>query len=182
MTVSSTEGISVPYTPGVSSSAYTGSTDSTSASGILAANLLGQSDTTQSTEDQQQMFLQLLVAQLKYQDPMNPTDNSQLIQQEAQMTSLQAMQNLAKQNTQLLSSTMAFGAASMIGKTVTYDDGDGTSTTGTVSSVAFGTKGPVLAIDGVAVLLTNVLSVNGTSATSTTSSDSASSGDTESNQ
>ena len=179
MTVTPTGGIAVPYEPGVPSSAFTGTTSTTSSAGILAANLLGDSDTTQSTKDQQQMFLQLLVAQLKYQDPMNPTDNSQLIQQEAQMTSLQAMQNLAKQNTQLLSSTMAFGAASMIGKTVTYDNGDGTSTTGTVSSVAFGTKGPVLAINGAAVLLTNVLSVNGTP---TTSSDSDSSGNTESDQ
>jgi len=133
------------------------------------------------------MFLQLLVAQLKYQDPMNPTDNSQLIQQEAQMTSLQAMQNLSQQSTQMLSTTMAFGAASMIGKTVTYDNGDGTSTSGTVSSVAFGTKGPVLAINGAAVLLTDVLSVDGatsstsTSSTTTTSDSSSTSSDTESN-
>jgi flagellar basal-body rod modification protein FlgD len=192
VTVSPTSGIPVPYEPGVPSSAYD-STGTTSSTGILAANLLGDSDTTQSAKDQQQMFLQLLVAQLRYQDPMNPTDNSQLIQQEAQMTSLQAMQNLAKQNTQLLSSTMAFGAASMIGKEVYYDKGDGTSATGTVSSVAFGSRGPVLAINGAAVLLTDVLSVNGTPTTTPTdptdnsgnsgnSGNSDSSNDTESDQ
>lgn len=39
-------------------------------------------------------FLKLLVAQLKYQDPMNPQTDTQFIGQLAQMTSLEQMQDL----------------------------------------------------------------------------------------
>ncbi len=39
-------------------------------------------------------FLQLLVAQMKYQDPLEPTDNTQYVSQLATFSSLQEMQNL----------------------------------------------------------------------------------------
>lgn len=40
------------------------------------------------------MFLQLLVTQMQYQDPMNPTDNTEYMSQLAQFSTLEAMQNL----------------------------------------------------------------------------------------
>ncbi|MCR4716835.1 MAG: hypothetical protein K5656_06610 [Lachnospiraceae bacterium] len=39
-------------------------------------------------------FLQLLVTQMKYQDPMNPSDSTQYMSQLAQFTSLEEMENL----------------------------------------------------------------------------------------
>jgi len=39
-------------------------------------------------------FLQLLVAQMKYQDPLEPTDNTQYVSQLATFSSLEQMQNL----------------------------------------------------------------------------------------
>ncbi len=39
-------------------------------------------------------FLQLLVTQMKYQDPMNPADSTQYMSQLAQFTSLEEMENL----------------------------------------------------------------------------------------
>lgn len=39
-------------------------------------------------------FLQLLVAQFKYQDPLNPVDDKQFIAQMAQFTALEQTQNL----------------------------------------------------------------------------------------
>jgi flagellar basal-body rod modification protein FlgD len=56
-------------------------------------------------------FLNLLVTQLRYQDPMNPTDDKEFIAQMAQFTSLEQMQNMNKN----LESSSAF---SMIGKEV----------------------------------------------------------------
>ena len=47
------------------------------------------------------MFLQLLVAQMRYQDPMNPTDSSQFLSQSAQFTALEKMQDVADQTAQL---------------------------------------------------------------------------------
>lgn len=40
-------------------------------------------------------FLQLLVAQMKYQDPMEPTSNTEYVAQYAQFSELEAMQNLS---------------------------------------------------------------------------------------
>lgn len=41
-------------------------------------------------------FLQLLVAQMRYQDPSNPSDSTQYMSQLAQFTSLEQMENLNK--------------------------------------------------------------------------------------
>ena len=66
--------------------------------------------TTTSKSADKDMFLQLLVAQMKYQDPMNPTDSSQFLAQSAQFTALEKMQAVADQTQQLVASQMAFGA------------------------------------------------------------------------
>ncbi len=56
-------------------------------------------------------FLQLLVAQMKYQDPMEPTDNTQYVAQLAQFSSLEAMNNMGE--------TMELQrGTSLVGKTV----------------------------------------------------------------
>lgn len=53
-------------------------------------------------------FLELLVTQLQYQDPLDPVDNTQMVSQLAQFSALEQMQNLAEtaatiSNTQALS-------------------------------------------------------------------------------
>lgn len=65
-------------------------------------------------------FLNLLVTQLQYQDPLNPTDDKAFIGQMAQFSALEQMQNL---NTSF-SSTKAFG---LIGKNVTASVADATT-------------------------------------------------------
>ena len=49
----------------------------------------GASSTTSGTAPSQQMFLQLLVAQIKNQDPTTPTDPSQFVAQLAQFSQLE---------------------------------------------------------------------------------------------
>jgi flagellar basal-body rod modification protein FlgD len=111
------------------------------------------------------MFLKLLVAQMKYQDPMNPTDSSQFLSQTAQFTSLEKMTTLADQMSSLLQSQMAFGASGMIGKSVTYTDDQGLPQTGTVTGASFLSTGPTLTIDGTSVPLTSLTSVGDTTTT-----------------
>jgi flagellar basal-body rod modification protein FlgD len=115
-----------------------------------------------STEDHD-MFLQLLVAQLRYQDPMNPTDSTQLMAQNAQFTALEKMQDVADGVQQLLSAQMSFGAANMLGQKVSYLDANGAQQSGVASGVSFLASGPVLTIDGTDVPVTSVISVGAAS-------------------
>ncbi|MDR3700076.1 MAG: flagellar hook capping FlgD N-terminal domain-containing protein [Candidatus Sulfopaludibacter sp.] len=64
----------------------------TSTSGASGANQNTTPATTTPTIDKN-MFLQLLVAQMKNQDPLNPTDSMQFVQQLAQFQQLEQTVN-----------------------------------------------------------------------------------------
>lgn len=70
-------------------------------------------------------FLKLLVAQLKNQDPINPLDNSQFINQSAAFSSLEALQNIQKSldNLAASNSNSLAGAAGLLGRQVTATAG-----------------------------------------------------------
>ncbi|MFL9933660.1 flagellar hook assembly protein FlgD [Paraburkholderia sp. RL18-103-BIB-C] len=101
----------------------------TTVSQTLLDTMNGASSSTSSTSstsgtsatDLQNTFLQLLVAQLKNQDPTNPMDSSQMTSQLAQISTVQGISQL---NTSLssLSTQLAAGqqsqAALLIGSTV----------------------------------------------------------------
>ena len=125
--------------------------------------------TTTSKSTDKDMFLQLLVAQMKYQDPMNPTDSSQFLAQSAQFTSLEKMQDVADRTAQLVSSQMAFGASGLVGRTVSWTTSDGVMSTGPVTGVAFGgADGPTLEVNGTSVTLAQVQSVRDSGASTQT--------------
>jgi flagellar basal-body rod modification protein FlgD len=136
----------------------------------VTSGMFGSPTTSSSTGKpaDKEMFLQLLVAQMRYQDPSNPTDSSQFLAQSAQFTALEKMQDVADQTAALLSAQMAFGASGLIGKQVSWADADGTTRTGTVRSVAFGAQGPMLDVDGSSCPIASVLSVKDNSGTTTT--------------
>ncbi|GAB2642049.1 hypothetical protein GCM10027270_33080 [Nocardioides ginkgobilobae] len=133
-----------------------------------------------ATDESKEMFLQLMVAQLRYQDPMNPADSSEFLSQNAQFTALEKMQDVADQTAMVLGATMAFGASSLVGRDVAYTLDDGTQGTGAVQGVTFGATGPVLDVDGVDVPLASVLSVTGSGASAGPSSATPSTGSTSS--
>ena len=112
-----------------------------------------------SSELDQDTFLKLMVAQLRNQDPMNPTDSSQFLAQTAQFTSLEKLGQVAERSEQAYAAQMAFGASGMVGKTVSYRDADGAQVTGTVGSVRFGPAGPTLDVNGADVALDRVVTV-----------------------
>ena len=99
-------------------------------------------------------FLQLLIAQMKNQDPTSPTDMSQYMSQFAQMSSVeQAIQTNAKLDT-LLSSTALSQAESLIGRTASFTSSDGQSTTGKITAVRIIQGGAVATLeDGTQVQL-----------------------------
>ena len=76
-------------------------------------------------------FLQLLVAQMKYQDPLEPTDNTEYISQLATFSQLEATQNLEDSLTQMQ-------ASSLVGKQVVLSvTSSATGMKNTVSGAAF---------------------------------------------
>lgn len=89
-------------------------------------------------------FLNLLVAQLRYQNPMAPSDPSAMLQQTAAFTQVETMQRLAAAQQQLLGLQRATVAADMVGKEVTAQAADGAQITGVVDGVRFTGTGPVL--------------------------------------
>lgn len=98
------------------------------------------------------MFLQLLAAQLQYQDPMESVDSSQMVLQMAQYANIEAMSNLNDQFAYFLDmSSMSIGA-SMVGKevmvSVETEEGGSITKTGIVEQVGFTSSGPILQIDG----------------------------------
>jgi flagellar basal-body rod modification protein FlgD len=141
--------------------------------GMLA--LASSSTGSTSTREDHDTFLQLLVAQLRYQDPMNPTDSTQLMAQNAQYTALEKMQDVSDGVQQLLSLQMSFGAAGMIGRQVSWTDSSGATQTGVATGVSFPATGPVLSVNGTDVPVTSVTAVTTPSSTSPSTSPSTAS-------
>jgi len=112
-----------------------------------------------SSQLDQETFLKLMVAQLRNQDPMNPTDSAEFLAQTAQFTSLEKLEVVADQSAQALAAQMAFGASSLVGRTVTYTDSEGAEVAGAVSSVRFGPSGPLLGVGDAEVALEQVVTV-----------------------
>src|SRR3954451_6986833 len=96
----------------------------TASSSKKADQILGKDD-----------FLKLMVAQMKNQDPMNPSDDKDNIAQMAQFSSLEQITNLATATQKLADSMQTTQTLGLIGHTVSYKGADGTLTTGTVSQV-----------------------------------------------
>ena len=69
------------------------------------------------------MFLQLLVAQLKNQDPLNPTDSSQFVTQLAQFQQLESSTNMETDVSDIRGVVDQFSAGATTGST------DGTNQT-----------------------------------------------------
>jgi flagellar basal-body rod modification protein FlgD len=144
--------MSIPATEAVSSTGMFGTADTSATGKPPAAD--------------KEMFLQLLVAQMRYQDPMNPTDSSQFLAQSAQFTALEKMQDVADKTAQLFQAQISFGASGLIGKTVTWTDSDGATQSGSVHGVTFGTDGPVLDVGAAEpISIASVLSVTDGTAT-----------------
>jgi flagellar basal-body rod modification protein FlgD len=118
--------------------------------GTLPSATTSATPASNSTSPRNQMgedtFLKLLVAQMQYQDPMNPTDGTQMIAQTAQFTMVEKLNQIATQNQQLLTSQSVLGASSLIGREVKYLDSNNQPATGVVTSASFGSSGVVLKV------------------------------------
>lgn len=101
-------------------------------------------------------FLQLLVAQMKYQDPLEPTSNTEYISQYATFSELEQMQNM--------SATLELSrASSMVGQVVdivtTTSTGEQKTVTGKVDYIVYENNKAYVAVEGELYSLDSVASV-----------------------
>jgi flagellar basal-body rod modification protein FlgD len=106
-------------------------------------------------------FLNLLVTQLKNQDPMKPMEDSQFISQMAQFSSLEQMQNMNQTITAQAHFQNLSNASTMIGKYATLVDGEGGggTVTGLVQEVRQQDDKLMVVIDGKPYNATEITSV-----------------------
>lgn len=104
------------------------------------------STTTKKSNDElgKNEFLNLLVTQMRYQNPMEPMEDKEFIAQMAQFSSLEQMQNMnasmqtTLQQLQYMNGTLLTSqASSMIGKEITWTDENKLEQSGVVSAVKF---------------------------------------------
>jgi flagellar basal-body rod modification protein FlgD len=107
------------------------------------SSILGQND-----------FLKLMVAQLQAQNPLEPGNSNEFVNELAQLTQVEQTTNLANSNE--LSS-----AVQLIGRTVSYNNASGVATTGTVQSVQSASSGTTVTVEGVpGVTLSSITEVD----------------------
>lgn len=104
-------------------------------------------------------FMKLLAVQFQSQDPMKPMEDTAFIAQMAQFTSLSQSQAMTAEMVKLTSNQQAAAANSFLGKQVTFDNGDGTTTTGNVSAVQMEKGVPYLVTGDAAYSMDSVLFV-----------------------
>lgn len=80
-------------------------------------------------------FLRLLVAQLKYQDPTNPADASQMLAQSAQLTMVDRLNEMAEAFSASASVERLTLAGTLVGKQVAFIAEDGQTLAATVQAV-----------------------------------------------
>jgi flagellar basal-body rod modification protein FlgD len=119
----------------------------TSATDSTSKSTGSTTSSTSSTGVDYNTFLQLLIAEMKNQDPTNPMDTSQYMSQFAQLSSVeQAMQTNNKLDS-LLSSQSLSQADALIGKTVSFTDSTGASFSGKVTSISINTNGAIATLE-----------------------------------
>lgn len=92
-------------------------------------------------------FLQLLVAQLRYQNPLAPKDGQEYLAQAAQFATVERLDNVSKAQTEATAYQQILLASSMVGKQVAGSiEKDGPKIVGRVTAVHFDNGTPELII------------------------------------
>jgi flagellar basal-body rod modification protein FlgD len=134
----------------------TGSTPAAADAATAAAQNRSASGQAELGKD---AFLQLLVAQLRYQDPTSPMDTSAFMAQTSQLTTVERLTELSAVARQSYDLQAQLAAASLVGRVVTYETAEGKSVTDVVDGVSFAQGVPTLTVGDEDVLLAQVSAV-----------------------
>jgi flagellar basal-body rod modification protein FlgD len=113
--------------------------------GAIAAST---TSSTQSSNINMQDFLNILLTQLTYQDPLKPMDNQEFMAQLAQFTTLGQTQELNAKIESLVSTQASMQAIGLLGKSVSFTTDQG-ETSGTVAQLSWAGTTPQLTLSDV---------------------------------
>jgi flagellar basal-body rod modification protein FlgD len=131
--------------------AVSGISGSSSAAGHVASDALRDLDVDG--------FLQLMISELQNQDPLNPMDNSQMLQQISQMRQIASTDSLSSTLEAVLFGQSISNASSLIGREVRALGDDGNFVTGHVEKVAVADGEVKLYVGDQPVKLNNVTDI-----------------------
>ncbi|WP_019996940.1 flagellar hook assembly protein FlgD [Aureimonas ureilytica] len=118
----------------------TGVTSSNNAAATTATNSSSSTSSELKTGLDYNAFLQLLVSQMKNQDPLNPTDPTQQMSQLASFSNVEQSIKLNQKLEAMTTLTALTSANLLIGRTVTNGDA---SVSGTVKSIQVTSNGTI---------------------------------------
>jgi len=101
-------------------------------------------------------FMKLLLAQLRYQDPLKPMDDTDFVAQLAQLNTLEQLERLNESFEGFMEQQNLMRGADLIGRTVSATMGGGGTVEGIVSAVKVRNGEVILVVDGTEVSLRSV--------------------------
>lgn len=95
-----------------------------------------------------EVFMSLLVTQLRNQDPSSPMDTNEMISQTTQLAMMEKMTALSTTSDENFSLQMRMAAAGLVGKQVTYANDKGDTVSGIATAVSFAGPVPQVTVGG----------------------------------
>lgn len=104
-------------------------------------------------------FLKVMITELQNQDPLNPMDNAQILQQISQMREIQATDQMRETLDSVLLGQTLVSASTMIDRDITALAVSGKEVAGRVESVTIEDGMPLLHIGAEKIQLSNIRSI-----------------------
>jgi flagellar basal-body rod modification protein FlgD len=137
--------------------APTGTTTGTTGIATPFASVqMGTGTAVDKTSLGKEQFLNLLITQMRYQDPSQPMDSSQIMAQTSQMATVEQLTELTSTQREAFALQMRLSASGFVGQQVSWTDAQQVTQTGTVASASFAGPVPVLDVGGKQVSLDQV--------------------------
>ncbi len=126
----------------------------------VAANNTANTNTASNELDSNQ-FMQILLAQLTHQNPLEPMNNAEMMSQFSQLNSLQELRSINTSMEVVSATNQTTYLASLIGKTVKAQRSDGKIVEGVVDGVLTEVDNPQIKIGSDMAYLVDILEIKG---------------------
>lgn len=121
----------------------------------------GVDNAVQPSELDRDAFLKLLVAQLRHQDPLNPSDPDDFIATTAQFTTIEELQKMSEQSAASNLNTSLTTAGNLIGREISVIDANGARFTAGVNRAQVANGEVVLVTDSGSFTLDQIVEITG---------------------